>query len=50
MENMLWIMENNEGEISLHWKKEKMIDLLATDSWRKIEETTLEKDWLMVKE
>lgn len=50
MENMLKIMENNEGEISLHRKKEKMVDMLASDSWRKIEETTLEKDRLMVKE
>lgn len=50
MENMLRIMENNEGELSLHWKKEKMVDMLASDSWRKIEEATLEKDWLLVKE
>ena len=50
MENMLRIMENNEGEISLHRKKEKMIDILAADSRRKIEEATLEKDRLMVKE
>jgi len=50
MENMLRIMENNEGELSLHWKKEKMIDMLAADSRRKIEETMLEKDWLIVKE
>jgi len=50
MENMLKIMENNEGEISLHRKKEKMIELLASDSWRKIEEANLEKDWVMVKE
>jgi len=27
-----------------------MIDMLAADSRRKIEETMLEKDWLIVKE
>jgi len=32
MENMIKIMENNEGELSIHRKKEKMIELLAHDS------------------
>lgn len=47
---MLKIMEDNEVELSLHLKKEKMVEQLAEESRRKIEDTLLEKDRLLVKE